>query len=187
MVYWPMDDLLPGNDTWLICFRNLFDRNVYNNDGSPFSLSQLTNGMNTDAILVDGCCFIEIFFVADFIFSMHFVRFSSLHKDSTVSKPGESLNFRLTFNNIVRDVNIIRLFCFNGQCMNLVYVAFDYYYSFKTFKLDQTKCLSVFSWYTFTIKINFVLSAVTRWWQLFLRFSFHSISIVSWRFTVSKR
>lgn len=101
------DDSLPGNDTWLMCFRILFDRNVYNNDGSSPARSQCTIGTNTAATLTDGCSLIVVCFEANFIFSIHLIRFSSLHKASTVNSPGESLNFRFTFEINVRVVNIL--------------------------------------------------------------------------------
>lgn len=94
-----------------MCLRILFDRSVYNNDGSAVGLSHFTSGINTEANFTDGCSFIVVFFEALIIFSMHLIWLASLHNDSTVSKPvelAESLNFRLKFKSIiVRVISII--------------------------------------------------------------------------------
>lgn len=124
---------LPGNDTWLIWFRILLDRNVYNKDGSsPPFLSQFTNGISTDATLTDGCNLIDAFLTDCVIFSMHLARFSSLQKNSIVSKLDESQKVRFAFNRIVRVINIILfssiqlnsessfLFVFYRQWMNWI-------------------------------------------------------------------
>lgn len=90
-----------------MCFRILFDRSVYSNDGSSFGLSHRTRGINTAATFTVGCSLIVVFFDANFMLSMHLIRLSSLHKDSTVSKAGASLNVRFMLRKNVRVDNII--------------------------------------------------------------------------------
>lgn len=90
-----------------MCFRILFDRNVYSSDGSSFGLSHCTIGINTEANFTDGCSFIVVFFVAAVILSKHLIWLSSLHNNSAV-KPAESPNVRRKLNNIVRVISIMQ-------------------------------------------------------------------------------
>lgn len=107
-----------------MCFRILFDRNVYNSSGSSLGLSHFTMGISTAATLTDGCSFIVVFLEADFMFSMHLLRFSSLHSDSTVNNPGDSLNVRFKFISIVLDVNIVYKTALESHYENLIIHTF---------------------------------------------------------------
>lgn len=124
----------PGNDTWLTCFRILFERSVYSSDGSSSGLSHFTIGISTEANFTDGCSFTVVFFEAAVIFSKHLIWFSSLHNDSTVNKPAESPNFRRKFNNVVRVISIMQLYFLKMNTNSLI-ILFSF--NFHALCLDK--------------------------------------------------